>query len=72
MVFETFLSVHFAAFGCVSVHFRSVNIVLVLHHDSGNGHDLLIKFSERSDLDNPYPKGVLNGKMQKKWTFFTF
>ena len=29
---------------------------------SGNDQDLLIKYSERWDVDDPPPKGLLNGK----------
>ena len=44
MVSEPFVSVHLASFGCVSVHFRPEDILLVHHHDSGNGHPIVIKY----------------------------
>jgi hypothetical protein len=61
----TFISVHLDAFQFISVQ---SDMMLVLHHDSANGHHFVInmEFSERSDFDNSYPEGLLNGEKEKK------
>jgi hypothetical protein len=51
--------------------FRSAAILLVLHRNPENGHEPLLESSERSELDDPLPKGLLKGK-SKKNDFFSF
>ena len=62
------LNLNLPSFAYSSVHLRSFPFsgYRVSRHNSRNGHDLLIKYSERSDLDKPYPKGLLKEKKQKK------
>jgi len=56
--------------------YREKNPVAILfpkktsgRRNSGNGQDILIKYSERSDLDKPSPKGPLNEKSKKNELF---
>jgi hypothetical protein len=63
------------SFPFISLHLSSFpfrDIVSGMLRNSANGHDLLIKYSERSDLDNPYPPGVLNGKSRENELFSLF
>jgi hypothetical protein len=43
-----------------------------MHRNSENGQHLLIKFSERSDLDDPCPNGRVNGNGKKMHPFSLF
>ena len=67
IIFELFISLHLGAFQFISVQAYRISNPSY----SENGQDLLIQYSERSDLYNPCPEGLLAG-IRKKCTFFHF